>query len=250
MNFQLVSDLHLEFQNSNPVIERKAENLILAGDVGYPTHEKFVNFMYDLCSKFERVFYVAGNHEYYCGLPKSEVDALLTKLSKELGFIFLNNTTYRFPDNGLTVVGTTLWTRTTPRNAFILESCINDYRKILKGEDKERITSKDTGEWHEEAVQFLFKEFSIPGEKLVITHHLPSMELIHEKYQGHPANCAFASSLEPMFKGSGVKVWCAGHTHAPISKTISGIQFFVNPVGYPGENKEPNTSFTFTITNS
>jgi len=245
MSFQLVSDLHLEFSASNPVVEKHADNLILAGDIGYPTQKKFIDFLTDMCKMFDKVFYIAGNHEYYCGLTKPEVDELLTALSNDLGFVFLNNSTYKFSDT-LTIIGTTLWTKTTARNSTILESCINDYRKILNADSK-LISSSDTGQWHDEAVQFLFREFSKPGDKLVITHHLPSMELIHDKYKGNPINCAFASSLDIMFKGSGVKVWCAGHTHSRIEKKISDIQFYVNPHGYPGENPAPDTSFTFTI---
>lgn len=245
MSFQLTSDLHLEFDTSMPVVERKADNLILAGDIGYPTHERFVIFMKTMCQQFDKVFYIAGNHEYYCGLPKSKVDTLLDELSKEIGFVYLNDSVYNFNDT-LTIIGSTLWTKATPQNTFILETYINDYRKIIL-DDGNRITPKDTGRWHEEAVAFLFKEFAKPGDKLVITHHLPSKELVHAKYQGHPATCAFASSLDYMFSGSGVKVWCAGHTHSPVIKMISNIQFYVNPYGYHGENKDANTSLTFII---
>jgi predicted phosphodiesterase len=245
--FQLVSDLHLEFKDSRPTIERNAENLILAGDVGYPTEDRFVTFMGEMCRKFDRVLYVTGNHEYYCGLPKSEVDDLLTELSRDLGFVFLNNSSLYLADDRLTVIGSTLWTETTPKNAFVLEHFTNDYRKILKTEGR-RITSLDTGAWHEEAVRFLSREFSTPGDKLVITHHLPSLELIPERYRSHPAKCAFATSLDSMFPGSGVKVWCAGHTHTPLAKEISGIRFYVNPLGYPGENEALDTSLcTFSL---
>jgi len=252
-SFQLISDLHLEFCKELPILEKKADNLILAGDVGYPTHENFTNLMKVVCEQFDKVFYVPGNHEYYCSLPKEEVDELLLQQSKDIGFILLNNSTYKlskeFGTNSaddLTVIGTTLWTRTTPSNSFLLKSYMNDYRKI-KIDKETLITPEITGKWHEEAVLFLYKEFSVPGDKLVITHHLPSMELIHEKYQGHPINCGFASSLDIMFKGSGVKVWCAGHTHSQISKKIGDIQFYINPVGYPGENPEADTSFNFTV---
>lgn len=245
MSFQLVSDLHLEFSTSNPIVERQADNLILAGDIGYPNQEKFVGFLKDMCKMFDKVFYITGNHEYYCGLSKNKVDELLEKLSKDIGFIYLKNSTYKLNDR-LTIIGCTLWTKTTPKNKFILETSINDYRKILS-DDGKRITAEDTGRWHEESVAFLFKEFSKPGDKLVITHHLPSMQLIHEKYQGHPVNCAFASSLDIMFKGSGVKVWCAGHTHSKIVKKMDDIHFYVNPYGYPGENPDASTSFTFTV---
>ena len=243
--FQLVSDLHIEFSKEPPILERRADNLILAGDVGYPNQESFVKFMTDVSERFDRVFYVPGNHEYYCALTKTEVDDLLLQQSRDIGFVLLNNSTYNF-DNELTIIGTTLWTKTTPRNSQLLAAYMNDYRKINIVKNH-LITPDDTGTWHEEAVQFLYKQFSVPGDKLVITHHLPSMELIHKKYQGHPINCGFASSLDIMFEGSGVKVWCAGHTHSQIIRKIGDIQFYVNPVGYPGENSKVDTTFNFTV---
>ena len=244
--FQLVSDLHLEFLSGDelPILERHADNLILAGDIGYPTRGSFVKFMNQVCVQFERVFYVPGNHEYYCGLPKSAVDDLLRRQSEEIGFHLLNNSSFDL--GGLTIIGSTMWTETSPKNSFILHRYIRDYRKI-KFDDTRLVTPAMTGSWHKEAVDFLRAQFKIPGDKLVITHHLPSLELIHERYRGSPVNCGFASSLDDMFEGSGVKVWCAGHTHSQIVKKLGSIQFYVNPVGYPGENPDPDTSFHFAM---
>jgi len=244
MKFQLVSDIHLEFSKEYPNIIPKAEYLILAGDVGYPDSNIFTDFMKDVCSKFKKVFFVAGNHEYYNNLTKNGNDMLLDKLSKEIGFEFLDNKVYKLDD--IDIIGTTLWTECNDFKIFSsLKLYINDYNYIKKN-NNELATPFDTGRWHYDSVKFLQDEFKKDTKKLVITHHLPSFKMIHQKYQGHPANVGFATDLEKLFNKN-ILAWCSGHTHEPFYGVITDVPCYVNPCGYPNERKNINLEFTFTI---
>jgi predicted phosphodiesterase len=245
MRFQLVSDVHLEFQYTFPEIPRCADYLILAGDIGFPTMPNFRGFMSYCVKTFERVFFIPGNHEYYTpDKTKTEVDQILENLTEELGFINLQSRTYTLP-NGLTLAGATLWPETREGTYRILQNTMNDYKYIQKTGDM-LITPKDTGEWHRRDVEFLEGVLKIPGKKIIVTHHLPSYQMIHPRYKDHPGNCGYASHLDGLFR-EGVVAWCAGHTHEHRVGKIHGIPYFVNPVGYPGENQYVRYNFTFDL---
>lgn len=250
MRFQLISDLHLEFLKTIPKIVPRAEYLILAGDVGYPNRENFSEFMKDVTNKFKKVFYIPGNHEYYCTkdgeLLKSDVDDLIDDLSSRIGFVNMNNRTHDL--EGIRIIGSTLWTRTTAVTYPLLKWHMNDYNYITV-RPKESVNPRETGVWHEESVAFLQKELANPDvKKLVVTHHLPSIKFIHPKYHGHPASCGFFTDLEHLFNDT-ILAWCGGHTHEPVNGNIGSTKIFVNPAGYPSETKvrEPDWEFVFEI---
>jgi UDP-2,3-diacylglucosamine pyrophosphatase LpxH len=246
MRFQLLSDIHLEFRKDFPNIVPAAENLILAGDIGWPTMDNFNEFMKDVTRKFSNVFYVTGNHEYYCKIPKLVVDGKIESLSKQLGFHFLNN---RFVTmEGIKVMGCTLWTECNQHNFKTLEFHMNDYRNIYT-EDLRLATPFSTGRWHYESVKFIEKELSNNDRPtLMISHHLPSYSAVHPQYVGHPANCGFVTDLDRLFTPeSGLAAWVCGHTHSHYSGTVNSIPLYINPVGYMGQNPDVNYNFTFEI---
>jgi predicted phosphodiesterase len=68
---QIASDLHIEYKNDlvpNPLdfITPSADILVLAGDIGsFYKIEQLTKFLETLCSYFQIVLYVPGNHEWY-----------------------------------------------------------------------------------------------------------------------------------------------------------------------------------------
>ena len=92
---QLVSDLHLECIddiNINPLdyITPKAPILIMAGDIGslYKLPQ-LQNFLTKVCTHFEIVVYIPGNHEYYMidNIPKLNFQSLEHKLEELINLI-------------------------------------------------------------------------------------------------------------------------------------------------------------------
>src|SRR5581483_308437 len=79
MNIQYCSDLHLELRDPFPSIVPSAPILFLAGDICslYGKHIlKYYIFLRWISKKFERVFIVLGNHEYYhSSIPRAEAIA-------------------------------------------------------------------------------------------------------------------------------------------------------------------------------
>jgi predicted phosphodiesterase len=249
MRFQLLSDIHLEFYKDGvPNIIPRAPYLILAGDIGYPTMDNFSEFMNQVVGKFTKVFYIPGNHEYYCtrkveGITKDDVDSMINELESKIGFINLHNKTYVL--EGIKLIGCTLWTECTVESYKLLSLTMNDY-KWIKKTPSTFISPWDTGSWHYSSVRFLEKELKGDEKKIVITHHLPSMKFVQPKYFNNLANCGFYSNIERLFNTS-ILAWCAGHTHSKVQSQLNNTQLLVNPLGYPGEIKDPDWEFRFEV---
>jgi hypothetical protein len=70
---------------------------------------------------------------------------------------------------------------------------------------------------------------------IIFTHHLPSFDLLPEKYNGLPMNFCVASESDSLLCEP-VKAWIAGDVHLAVEKNINGIEFRVNPFGFTKEN--------------
>lgn len=260
MLFHILSDLHLEFGAQVDLSrhlnrfnrcgldknESKEINLILAGDICTLSNDAMINtyhrFLKGACFLYDYVFLVAGNHEFY-GKDMDEVLSILSDWGKEFANLrFLHNE--YIIHNHVKIVGSTLWSYVAEDDVG-RKTPINDYRLI-----KDMTISK-TNEMHTSSREFLREcvSFSSGAEEekkeeksevneiegiIVITHHLPSYSIIHERYQGSPISCYFASHCDDLIKPP-VQYWVYGHTHTPSRHTINGVTVLCNPKGYPSE---------------
>lgn len=122
--FQLYSDLHLEYSKNIPKIEPLTNYLFLAGDIGKINTDTFEPF-FDYCSsKWEKVFYCLGNHEFYHSFKTfSELRKDYNVFFSKYNNIFLiDNTTYEFEN--FVVLGNTLWSH--PED----DTGLNDFKSI------------------------------------------------------------------------------------------------------------------------
>jgi predicted phosphodiesterase len=141
--------------------------------------------------------------------------------------------------------GTTLW------------SCIEN--PLFTINDTEQIRDMSIvryKELHTESLGFLDKTLGeakgLGKQCVVITHHMPLYELIHEKYreaQMEPYNQWFASRLNSLVEkyASCVKGWVYGHTHTGSVAKFYDVTFYCNPVGYPGERPKLAYGAEFTV---
>jgi predicted phosphohydrolase len=243
-----VSDIHLEFINKTPPYHtrigwEKGDILCLAGDIGYPEQETYHTFMAYCSISFEFIFVIAGNHEYYTSDKNKTIQRTNEKIEQICSSFpnvhFLNNTTYYIKKYDMYILGTTLWTETTddPEERFYY----HDFRQIPQ--------MGITGYMdllHTQSVGYLINELETrtPSKVIVMTHHMPSFELIDPKYKGGSLNHLFASNLNYLFKKYTIDHWICGHSHVAVEKTIGRTQIHMNPIGYPGENT-PNWKASF-----
>lgn len=239
MLLQYLSDLHLETLTSSEArkliesILPVAPVLVLAGDLGNPFSSFYKDLFEHVSSRFKVVFVVAGNHEFY-GKELEETLEQIEKVTSQFeNVIFLNESSYSY--GGYTFVGTTLWSKVTDIS-------------LPKTRDTEQIKGLSVSlytELFEVCSDFLSEVISESKEPLVVvTHHLPSHELVDKKYDQRLSQW-FASDLDHLLKEP-VKLWICGHTHTPFEKEINGVKVVCNPVGYIGENK-PDFTKTFLL---
>tara|TARA_Y100000780_G_C13621477_1_gene392728 strand:+ start:110 stop:862 length:753 start_codon:yes stop_codon:yes gene_type:complete len=241
MDIYYISDLHLEFdKNYKKSIDELFGNIddevimIIAGDVcSFDYFERYQYFI-KYISRFEHVLIVIGNHEYY-NSKNIDMDDIEYCINEEIKLYqnihLLNNNTIEI--GGYYFIGTTLWSKTYDKKGKI-----NDYRKIYF--DGKLLTTNKTNELHNDAVNFLEKEIKNDNiNKIIITHHLPSYELIHSEYrtiQMKRIHDYFYTDLEYLMDD--IKYWICGHTHKKMKRKIKNCNLLTNPLGYPNENKD------------
>lgn len=243
MKFQYISDLHLEFLDNNIInIQPISDYLLLAGDIGYPTHSNYVYFLDDVSKKFKKVFIITGNHEYYNpNMSMEQTEKTIRELClKYHNIYFLQNEFYDFPDNNISIFGSTLWTYINPIESYEISSTLGDYKYIPE------FTTRKCIELHCKAI----KTFNIliadrkDREIIILVHHIPHTDLIDPKFSDSHTNSAYATDVEcftSIYKN--IKAVVYGHTHF---KKITG-KYYCNPVGYKGENKPINLEASFEI---
>lgn len=232
MKIQYFSDLHLEFRRRLPLMKVpvRAPVLILAGDIGCPFKPEYALFLEQRARDFDKVFLCRGNHEMYDSKSAQEVDSQIQTVIRDLSNISYLNDSYE-EYGGYRFVGSTLWGRITDPKYVT-----NDFRNIPW------MSISKYNEMHAQSRESI--RDSITSSRLpvvVITHFLPSMRLVDPFYAKYSRyNQCYASNCEDLFLPP-VVAWFYGHTHRPSRRTLDGLPFYCNPIGYPDENAE----FTF-----
>lgn len=253
LRIQYASDLHLEFSEKHSfqeILKPVAPFLALAGDIGRPDKRSYLDFLRYVSGAWTDVFIVAGNHEFYNTwvskhwkhMPIGSVDTvserlnLCQSLSEQFPNVhFLDRN--RVDREGVAFLGATLWTDLRGHEVEA-EGGMNDFQMIAT-EGCKALRANDVTEWHLRDREWLDNELAACEEEgrpaVVITHHLPTFDLIASRYQGSPLNPCFASDCEELIRPP-VRAWIAGHTHTGAHRTWPGpVLGCVNPRGYPGE---------------
>lgn len=242
IQLQVVSDLHLEVnqQYSSFELPVASKYLVLAGDIGrLRDYDSYLKFLQRQTSKFELVFLVLGNHEFYeeslpSGLEKAR--ELEQEPSLHGRLILLHQRRYDIPDSSITVLGCTLWSQVPERAKDIVQYKIQDFQKIKDWS----VDAHNAA--HESDVNWLHRQIQTTNESegcsngrrsiLVVTHHAPSLQRTSSpQHEKNPWSPAFATDLLAQ-SWDGVKVWIFGHTHYSTEFVEKGIRVVSNQRGY------------------
>lgn len=189
---RVISDAHMEFSKkvNFPSPETSSDYLFCAGDIGNPKDRLFKEFFDRTSSVYKQVFYVTGNHEYY-GNDHTKVNQMIDEILPE-NCVRLDKgrvSKIELGEKEYNVVGCTLWSDVSISAAYLM----NDVRKIY--EDGKRIKVDNIKKWNQEDIEWLKEWFSKPCNTkttIVMTHHLPSYQLVHDKFK-HFDNSGFAN---------------------------------------------------------
>lgn len=240
-----MSDLHLEVgqQYLTFDFDATAANLILAGDIGrLIDYEGYVSFLQKQTARYERVFLVLGNHEFYGlsfedGLARAR--ALENEPVLEQRLYLLHRNTFPFNDDEIAIMGCSLWSFIPEVSAPAVAAVVNDFKKIEGWSIEKHNTA------HAEDLAWLRQELQRckPHTKiLVVTHHAPLIDgTASPQHEDSPVKSAFATDIlcnEKTHSWAQVKYWVFGHTHWTTQFKVKGVQVVSNQRGYvfPGNN--------------
>ncbi|EJD48406.1 serine/threonine protein phosphatase [Auricularia subglabra TFB-10046 SS5] len=253
---QVMSDLHLEFMfrvKGGTAEDRKpgyeifdfpvaAPNLALLGDIGLAKHDGLYDFFEKQLRRFQRVFFVPGNHEYYGSSPSSAMsrlqsfaDKMSSKQCKTFGeFVLMHRKRYDLSPN-VTILGCTLWSHIPSFAEDTVWRVLNDFRQI------EHWTVGSHNASHEADRAWLSRQLAAlktSGKRvLVLTHHAPTTPGTSEprfEHEGNLPSHGFVTSLSEQkdLWDRPVTTWAFGHTHFNCDFIRDGIRVVANQRGY------------------
>lgn len=268
LTITLLSDLHLEYGYQKL---SGGEVLILAGDIGEvrdfkkeyhstklldrtPGDLKWYDFLYHECAKYDRVFYVMGNHEHYNGRYDKTYNELTSILPKNVRLLENEYEEYE----GVLFLGATLWTdcnKNDPLTIDALKYSMNDYQIITNYYENtglyHKLTPAYTAGVHRTSVNYLesvLKE-NTNTPTVVITHHAPTYKSINARFQDERImNGGYASDLsELILDYPNIKYCFHGHMHDPVDYYVGSTRVLSNPRGYFGYQDTSHFNPNFTV---
>lgn len=262
VKFRIMSDLHLEFYkrpikllNQIKFTEDDINSyLILAGDIGIPIkrvknrkyslddrkiNQNYVEFLSLIRKKFKGVIMITGNHEYYkcleSGLSMSDIDEIIKEICLDLDIIFLQKEFVLIED--IKIYGCTLFSDISREDSLVM----NDYNFITNNYQETKKIFKEHFNW----LKTIRKDN--PEEKIIlITHHLITENLIHEKNKNSEGNTAYYTEIIDELDQS-IDYVFSGHSHEYAEYFQNNIKCYLNPMGYPQEKRETQFKVLYIV---
>ena len=159
----------------------------------------------------DHMFAINGNHDYYGGYFS---DAIYHTKTLEV--------------NGIKIAGATLWTDLSKHLDWVYYvNGLIDYRYIKDVTHQRMMDTHDTHKF------FLLNS----GADIIVSHHTPSFQSVHEKYRGSPFNSSFSNNLDEQILAmkKPPKLWIHGHTHDDFDYMIGNTRVVCWPRGYKNE---------------
>lgn len=244
---QVYSDIHIELWNKIPELPVNANYLILPGDICQMYHPMFYPFL-DYCSaRWEKVFYVPGNHEYYS--TKSNLNGLefeyKYRITEKYKNVFYLNNEYIPLNDEINVYGTTFWTIPPFRTTNEAKDFINDYNNInYFNQEKRNVVNLDIGyvnKMSNESFNKLQSYLNGEKKKTIVVSHFPPVRTgtSSPQYlsQNRIINSYFAwpdDTIEK-FNTNNVLSWISGHTHMSYDFVKNNLRLISNQLGYKSE---------------
>lgn len=210
MKLGILSDLHLEFDKFYPSWDFVPEPdtlYLCAGDID----SNPINHLAFWARHKDHMLHVKGNHDYY-----------------GRSFIGADKDFWLEERNGIKIAGATLWTDLSSWFDWTL------YKRHLIDA---RWIDNLTHDAYQNAYE-IHKKFLLGSEAdIIMSHHCPFQQSIHEKYRGDALNVCFANKLEEDLENmrKPPKLWVHGHTHEEFDYMIGSTRVICHPRGYPRE---------------
>lgn len=233
---QYASDLHLEFADNwnylkaHPLVPI-GDILVLAGDSCYFGDERYVAhpFWDWAADHFEQVIVCPGNHEFYNYFDLTSLkDGQIISIRPNIHYY--NNSVVNLGD--MDIIVSTLWSHIDKKDAYITQRGVADFYRIIYG--NHLLTVNDFNQEHEHCLKFIKNAVAMSKArtKIVITHHVPSFQLMSREFIGSRINGAFTVELADYIAQSNIDYWIYGHSHRNIERRIGKTLCTCNQLGY------------------
>jgi len=258
MKIQILNDLHLEFDNKGkPFKLRGGDTLLLPGDVcvgaflrpnrtdaDAKKHRRVCEaFFKEECAKYDRVFYIMGNHEHYQGIFDYTAE-VLREFLEGTNVTLLDKEWVKLKD-GWSLFGGTLWTNYHDRDWFAMHAAkdkMNDHtiiKTIKNGGVVARFMPHDAADEFDATMKAfgegIYDMDRIDDQKIIMTHHAPCGLSVHPRFQGDLLNYAYYTELSrEMLDNETIKYWLHGHMHDNHDYNVGQCRVLCNPRGYAG----------------
>jgi Icc-related predicted phosphoesterase len=243
--FQLYSDLHLEYSKNIPKLIPLTKYLFLAGDIGKINTLTFKPF-FDYCSsKWEKIFYCLGNHEFY------DTNKNFDQLKEEYKLFFnqyqniflIEDSSVEF-DN-FVVLGNTLWSHPDDDTGLNDFKFINIIKKDIS--EKYKLSINHFQDLHKRSKEFIKEEIKKYNNKniIILTHFPPTQKnTSHEKYKNqskHYINYFASNFIDDFEEKNNIICWIYGHTHfSNVFDSSKNFKLVSNQLGYQDEINDVN----------
>ncbi len=250
------SDIHLESWATPEVLPDfpdECDALIIVGDL-----TSYGDGAYNLRRRYPNdprpIFYVPGNHEYYGSVYQDRLVAIQKDCDKhDIKFIGPEEP---HELNGVKIIGATLWTDYNLNGDAVagMSSAgvgMSDHYTIGFREDggNKWFLPRHALELHQEHLNWLLtacrQDFN--PRTIIVTHHLPTRQCIHPRWERSNLNPAFASEVLHRFQDFMPALWLYGHSHDAMDITVGETRLLSNQLGYKGENYADASGWSYQI---
>lgn len=225
MKLHVLSDLHLEFVPEplrrgflQQLWVEAADAVALAGDVA--SHACLAPTLRWFCEHYGQVLFVSGNHEHYHSSFAAVRSSLEQLCAIHSNLHVLDH--HALELDGQRFLGTPLWFPDQPENERY-SVMLNDFQLIEDFAPQVYLEAA-------RAAQFLQRE--LRADDVVLTHHLPSEQSVHQQYKGSLLTRFFVHPLDELVLQRQPALWIHGHTHLCCDYLLGQTRVLCNPYGY------------------
>ena len=244
VRIQYCSDLHIDrFPEGTPFetfLNPVAPILVIAGDICPAWNPIYEIFLIWCRRNWSHIIIIAGNHEYFCdpGVIHTfeDTEHEIRRITSKLDIQFLQGQSYRVPGTNIRFIGATLWSSIDPAIWTEIVDKKGDYKNTYQSmQIRVRHTHpSDICALHALQKAHLYSELASQSNNeivIVVTHHMPTMELLEPIYKNERWRSCYSSSDEDLFLQN-IKTWICGHGHrATTLRTSSGLLLRMNARG-------------------
>lgn len=137
----------------------------------------------------------------------------------------------------------TLWSQIAPADEYFVWKGMNGFRQIMY--NGKLLQTEEFNQMHTFCLDFIKRSLAESTAKhiIVVTHHLPTLEVVAPHHKGSVLNSAFVTELGELITDSHIDAWIYGHSHTNIDAEINGTKVVSNQMGYVFNNEHINNGF-------